>query len=376
MRGRKVAIAIGLSALLVVVCAFSIWEARYPRVGVEATDVPYNRGPISPQPPAPTIPTHTGPAYTLEFTSPSEKSTVILQGSDRRGPVEFKDYKVGYRQGEGATAMTDWVTIFDASSSEVYRNPVKWLSDSVAVVPLMKPGEYPKLHRIDLQTGASTDLDLPLTKVFAYRISPDGTKIAVRGARESSTSITVNILVYDVTSQSSADIYQYSSISTGPPMDGLSWRHNGELYFDIDQAEVPAIMRWSASDNRVEVFLDQALNPQVSPNGDLIAYLSAPSVYADPPPRGIVVRSFDGAVNQGIAKAIGTIVWSDGSEALAITLRDTVWAHQIQPLPAGATREIKLPSSVSRAEYKNGKLHLQLWKILDGDIIGTEEVIK
>ncbi|HEY3314778.1 MAG TPA: hypothetical protein VGL40_05770 [Bacillota bacterium] len=272
--------------------------------------------------------------------------------------------------------MTDLATLFDASSSEVYRNPVKWLSDSVAVVPLMKPAEYPKLHTIDLQTGASTDLDLPLTKVLAYSISPDRTKIAVRGARESSSSITVNILVYDVTSQSFTDLYQYSSISTGTPMDGLSWRHNDELYFDVDQAEVPAIMRWSASDNRVEVFLDQALNPQVSPNGDLIAYLSAPSVYVDPPPRGIVARSFDGAVNQEIANAIGTIVWSDGSEALAISLRDTVWVHQIQPLPVGTTREIKLPSSASRAEYKNGKLHLRLWKVLDGDIVGTEEVIK
>jgi len=240
----------------------------------------------------------------------------------------------------------------------------------------MKAAEYPRLHTVDVRTGACTDLDLPLTKVFAYSVSPDRTKIAVRGARESSSDITVNFLIYEVTRQSFTDLYQYSSISTANPMDGLSWRNNDELYFDIDRAEVPAIMRWSASDNRVELFLDQALNPHVSPDGSLIAYLSAPSVYADPPPKGIAVRSFNGALNQEINSVIGTIVWSDDSSALAISLRDTVWVHQIQPLPAGATQEMKLPSSVSRAEYKNGKLHLHLWKIQDGDIVGTEEVIK
>jgi len=71
-----------------------------------------------------------GPAYTLEFVSPSEKASILLQGSDRRGVVEYKDYKVEYRQGKAAAVPTDWATIFDPGSSEVYRNPVKWLSDT------------------------------------------------------------------------------------------------------------------------------------------------------------------------------------------------------------------------------------------------------
>ncbi|HEY3315669.1 MAG TPA: hypothetical protein VGL40_10405 [Bacillota bacterium] len=301
----------------------------------------------------------------------------MLQGSDRIGPVEYRDYRVQYRLGSAPLVSLDQATWFDPSSSEIHRNPVKWLSDEVALIPLMNsPSEYLKLNTLNLGTGAITDLQVPLTKVFAFSVSPDRTKIAIRGARENPDWVTLNVLTYDLASKSFTEVYQCSPAGTGNPMDGLSWRFNDELYFDVAEGTVPAVMRWLAKEQRVETFLRQALNPQVSPSGDLIAYLSAPSVYGDPAPEGIMVKSFDGAIEQKIPGAIGRITWSDDSGTVAVSLQSTVWEHSVKPLPSGTTQEMALPASVSRAEFRAGKLHLHVWKIVDGDIVGTDEIVK
>lgn len=166
-----------VSAMLLIVLAISLRIDRQPSSKSLAGDASYNRGPMAAGPaPAPTpAPTHSGPTYSLEFASPSGKGAIVLQGSDRIGPVEYRDYRVQYRLGSAPIVSLDQATWFDPSSSEIYRNPVKWLSDEVALIPLMSsPSEYLKLNTLNLGTGAITDLQVRPTRGTPWTGYPGG----------------------------------------------------------------------------------------------------------------------------------------------------------------------------------------------------------
>ena len=112
--------------------------------------------------------------------------------------------------------------------------------------------------------------------VFDYDVN--GNNIAIIGKKEDSGS-DISVCVKDMASNKDKliDTFRYPEFKY-PEVVYLDWGENGMLYYDFFENNKPVIKAYNQATGQKTIFLEGAMNPQVSPDGKYIALLEVNSL--------------------------------------------------------------------------------------------------
>jgi len=154
------------------------------------------------------------------------------------------------------------------STSPVYQVlPLQWISSTELLV------DGRTIY--DADNDQLSQIKTPLGFVSDYEVSPDKTLLALVGKNDSSG--TVDVVVYDFKSQKTTTVHSSKPEWIGELDYQVAWDVENNLYFDSAVHEMPVIMVYTQ--DGIELFKQGGQFPVASPNGSVLTYRLADSVY-------------------------------------------------------------------------------------------------